>query len=122
VDAVAHVGPGQTDRGEPLFGYRISRSVSEVRERAKSQYFPVELSGVLSEIRAQPDRYAIVGIPCFIKAVNLLRGEQSVLRERITHTLGLFCGHMKSARQARRATWAGVALGNLARPPLHLEL
>jgi coenzyme F420-reducing hydrogenase beta subunit len=30
--------------------------------------------------------------------VQLLRREDPVMRERIVFTLGLFCGHMKSAR------------------------
>src|SRR5205085_2539411 len=38
------------------------------------------------------------GIPCFIKAVQMLRRRDPVCNERIVFTLGLFCGHMKSAR------------------------
>jgi coenzyme F420-reducing hydrogenase beta subunit len=95
VDAVAHVAPGGGGR---LFGYRISRSADELAGGAKSRYFPVELSQVLREIRRVPGRYAVVGVPCFIKAVQLLRREDALMRERIAFTLGLFCGHMKSAR------------------------
>ena len=40
----------------------------------------------------------MVGVPCFIKAVQLLRREDALVRERVVVTLGLFCGHMKSAR------------------------
>jgi coenzyme F420-reducing hydrogenase beta subunit len=56
------------------------------------------MSRILDEIRSNPGRYAVVGVPCFIKAIQLLRREDPVLRERIAFTLGLFCGHMKSAR------------------------
>jgi coenzyme F420-reducing hydrogenase beta subunit len=49
-------------------------------------------------MRETPGRYAVVGVPCFIKAVHLLRAEDEVMRQRIAYTLGLFCGHMKSAR------------------------
>ena len=99
VDGVAHVTPRARDEGDGrLFGYRISRSTDDLREGAKSRYYPVELSGVLAEIAAVPGRYAVVGIPCFIKAVNLLRRENPIFAERITHTIGLFCGHMKSAK------------------------
>jgi coenzyme F420-reducing hydrogenase beta subunit len=52
---------------------------------------------VLETIRAVPGRYAVVGIPCFIKAINLARFADPLLAERIAFTLGLFCGHMKSA-------------------------
>lgn len=106
VDAVAHVaGSGDPSRPEPMFAYRLSRTEQEVRSGAKSRYYPVDMSGVVREIRATPGRYAIVGAPCFIKAVHLLRAQDAVLRERITHTLGLFCGHMKSARMADSHAW-----------------
>lgn len=101
VDAVAHVGP-TAGLG---FGYRISRTPDEVRAGAKSRYYPVELSGVLNEIRAMPGRYAVVGVPCFIKALHLLRAAEPVLAERIVLTLGLFCGHSKSARMAESFAW-----------------
>lgn len=102
VDAVAHVEAKQDGR---LFGYRLSRSIEEVRGGAKSRYYPIELSEVIRAIRATPGRYAVVGVPCFIKAVNLLRESDPVIAERVTHTLGLFCGHMKSARMVESFAW-----------------
>lgn len=102
VGGVAHVVP-QTDG--KLFGYRISRSEAALREGAKSRYYPIELSAVLREIEAVPGRYAVVGVPCFIKAVNLLRRQRPVLAERIVCTIGLFCGHMKSARMVDSFAW-----------------
>jgi len=95
VDGVAHVGPSDNGR---LFCYRLSRSLAEIQAGAKSRYYPVDMSEVLAEIRAVPGRYAVVGVPCFIKAVQLLRREDALVRERVVVTLGLFCGHMKSAR------------------------
>ena len=99
VDAVVHVEPcADPQRDGRFFAYRVSRSVDEVRAGAQSRYHPIELSEVLRTIAARPGRYAVVGIPCFIKAVQLLRHQDPLYRERIVHTLGLFCGHMKSAR------------------------
>lgn len=102
VDAVAHVREVAGGRGETrrLFDYVISDSPAAVGAGAKSRYYPVELSAVLAQIRARPGRYALVGVPCFIKAVQLLRRRDAALRARIPITLGLFCGHMKSARLA----------------------
>lgn len=97
VDAVAHVAPEDPAVTSRLFGYRLSRSLEELSGGAKSRYYPVDLSAVLKEIAATPGRYAIIGVPCFIKAVNLVRRADPLLGERITHTLGLFCGHQKSA-------------------------
>lgn len=105
VDGVAHVAPADPERDGRFFAYRISRTEAEVRAGAKSRYYPVELSQVLAEIRRVPGRYAVVGVPCFVKAVQLLRREEPVLAERIAFTLGLFCGHMKSARFVESFAW-----------------
>jgi coenzyme F420-reducing hydrogenase beta subunit len=104
VDAVAHVVPGSGD-GTALFRYQVSRTVEGVRNGAKSRYYPVELSGVVEEMRRRPGRYAVVGIPCFIKALHLLCAQDPVLRDRLAFTLGLFCGHMKSARFVESFAW-----------------
>jgi coenzyme F420-reducing hydrogenase beta subunit len=104
VDGVAHVAPTDPATGR-LFAYRISRSLDELSAGAKSRYYPVELSQVLREIRDRPGRYALVGIPCFIKAINLLRRVDPLISERVTHTLGLFCGHMKSAAMVESFAW-----------------
>jgi coenzyme F420-reducing hydrogenase beta subunit len=104
VDGVAHVAPSDASSGR-LFDYRISRSLDELSAGAKSRYYPVELSQVLGEIRATPGRYAVVGVPCFIKAIHLLRRADPLIHDRVTHTLGLFCGHMKSRHMVESFAW-----------------
>ncbi len=106
VDGVAHVAPVDDPQGEGrFFRYRIARTIEEIRGGAKSRYYPVEMSGILEEIRRTPGRYAVVGVPCFIKALQLLRREDAIIRERVAFTLGLFCGHMKSARLMESFAW-----------------
>jgi len=106
VDGVAHVVPTLPDAsGAPFFRYRISRTLDQVLEGAQSRYYPVDLGDVLAEIRRTPGRYAVVGVPCFVKAMHLLRAEDPVIAERVTHLLGLFCGHMKSARFVDSFAW-----------------
>ena len=63
------------------------------------------ISDVLRTIRSVPGRYAVVGVPCFVKAVQLLRREDPRIRERVAFTLGLLCGHMKSARFVESLAW-----------------
>ncbi len=104
VDAVAHVVPREGD-GERLFRYQLSRTAEDLRKGAKSRYHPVELSGVVAEMKRHPGRYAVVGIPCFIKALHLLSLQDPALRERLAFTLGLFCGHMKSTRFVESFAW-----------------
>jgi coenzyme F420-reducing hydrogenase beta subunit len=106
IDGVAHVVAADAPQQEGhYFRYRLSRTEAEIRQGAKSRYYPIELSGILKTIREKPGRYAVVGIPCFIKAVQLLRNEDAVLQDRIRYTLGLFCGHMKSARFIESFAW-----------------
>lgn len=106
VDGIAHVvateDPGKEKR---FFRFRVSRTEAEIREGAKSRYYPVELSSVLDQIRTIPGRYAVVAIPCMIKAIHLLRKKDPVFRERICFTLGVFCGHMKSAGFVESIAW-----------------
>jgi coenzyme F420-reducing hydrogenase beta subunit len=105
-DAVVHVAPPPVGDPDPrLFRYQISRSEDEVRRGSRSRYYPIELSGVVASMRATPGRYAVIGIPCFIKAIRLLSKEDAVLRNRVAFTLGLFCGHMKSARMVESFAW-----------------
>jgi coenzyme F420-reducing hydrogenase beta subunit len=113
VDGIAHVVPTDPASGRH-FAYRISRTLHDLHAGAKSRYYPVELSQVLREIRAIPGRYVVVGIPCFIKAVNLLRRTDPLIAERVTHTLGLFCGHMKSKAMIESFAWQlGTELGRV---------
>lgn len=114
VDGVAHVAPTDPVKDGRLFAYRISRSLDELSEGSKSRYYPVELSAVLRQVREKPGRYAVVGVPCFIKAIHLLRRIDPLIRERITHTLGLFCGHMKSAAMVESFAWQlGTEIGHV---------
>jgi len=114
VDAVAHVAPTDPTTAGRHFAYRISRTLPELMQGAKSRYYPVDLTQILREIRTTPGRYAIVGIPCFIKAIHLLRRIDPLVRERVTHTLGLFCGHMKSKAMVESFAWQlGTELGKV---------
>jgi coenzyme F420-reducing hydrogenase beta subunit len=105
VDAVAHVAPADRRKSGRHFTYGVSRRLDELMAGAKSRYYPIDLTGVIDEIRATPGRYAIIGIPCFIKAIHLLRRIDPFVRTRVTHTLGLFCGHMKSAAFVESFAW-----------------
>lgn len=123
IDGAVHVAGAEDPRGEGrFFRYRISRTEEDIRAGAKSRYYPVELSEMLAEIRGAPGRYALVGVPCFVKAAQLLRREDPVLRERVAYTLGLFCGHMKSARFVESFAWQmGVPVAEVARVEFRLK-
>ena len=123
VDGVAHVvATANPQEEQRFFRYQISRTEEAVRTGAKSRYYPVELSEVIKTIHSEPGRYAVIGVPCFIKALHLLRAEDAVLHERVVFTLGLFCGHMKSARMVESFAWQmGVSVEEIERVDYRLK-
>jgi len=99
-----------------IYGYSVIETPQDVLKGSKSVYYPVEMSGALEYIRGKPGRYAITGIPCFIKAIRLLARQEPVFDERIRFCVGLICGHLKSKRYADMIAWQfGVEPGRLAR-------
>ena len=99
---------------DALFAFGASTADSPPQRGAKTRYYPVEMSGALTHIRTVPGRYAIVGLPCFVKGVRLLQKHDPILRERVRFCVGIVCGHLKSTRFADIMAWEqGVAPGRL---------
>lgn len=115
IDAVIHVKQHESKANNSiLFGFQTSDSIEEIRAGAKSRYYPVEMSKVLKTIEQKPGRYAIIGVPCFIKAIRLLAKQNSVIDERIHFCIGLVCGHLKTTKFADMFAWqCGIEPGNL---------
>ena len=106
IDGVLHVrpfvSPGTHNR---LFEFQISTTLEEIIAGAKSRYYPIEMSQVLSALRGRSGRYAVVGLPCFIKAVRLMCRNDRILSQRVAFTISLFCGHLKSTAWAEMLSW-----------------
>ena len=81
---------------DQLYKYAILDDPELVLASAGSAYYPVELSGVLQEMQNKQGKYAIIGLPCFIKAIRLATERNRKLGERIVITVGLVCGQLKS--------------------------
>jgi coenzyme F420-reducing hydrogenase beta subunit len=114
VDGIIHVRPTPAEAGEPLFAYYISTNMEEILSGSKSKYYPVELSGVLEKIRDTDGKFAVVGLPCFLKGIRLACEMDKILGEKIVYQIGLVCGHMKSSRFAEFLAWqAGILPGSL---------
>lgn len=114
IDGVIHVKATNGGAQAPLFKYDISYNIEEIREGAKTKYYPVEFSEVLKKVKNQPGKYAIVGIPSFIMAIRLLAQQDEVIADRIKYTIGLVCGHQKSSKFADYMGWqVGIKPGSL---------
>ncbi|MFD1861973.1 Coenzyme F420 hydrogenase/dehydrogenase, beta subunit C-terminal domain [Planococcus chinensis] len=114
VDGIIHVKSSET-KNNSLFEYQISYNKDELFKGAKSKYYPIELSQVINLIRENNGRYALIGIPCFIKSIRLLAKQDPIINERIKYFIGLVCGHLKSANFAKSIGW------QLGINPTHLE-
>ncbi|GLJ60716.1 coenzyme F420 hydrogenase [Microbacterium barkeri] len=102
VDGILHVGDGGPDG---LFSYNVSHSLAEADGRRKSKYYAVTLAELVQEIQGNGKRYAIVGIPCFIKAARLLALQNPALAEQFAYYVGLVCGHLKTRFFAESLAW-----------------
>ena len=114
VDAVIHAKDGPDPKN--MYTIQISRTVDEIKAGAKAKYYPIELSEAIKQVREHEGRYLFIGLPCFVKAVRLLRREDPVLMKRIPYCIGLICGHLKSDFFGQAEAWeSGVPLDKIAR-------
>ncbi len=103
IDAVIHVGKGNNDT---LFEYKISYSLQEAERSKKSAYYSISLNDVLKKVKEKNNlKYAIVGLPCMIKATRLLAEKDINIKNSIFYYLGLVCGHLKSSFFAEANAW-----------------
>jgi len=94
VDAIVSVNQSRTE--EELFEYQVLNGINEVRSLAGSVYHPVDMATAIAQMDEKDNekKYAIVGLPCFIKSVKLAMQTMPRLRRRVKFTLGLACGHL----------------------------
>jgi len=102
VDRVVCVRPVQTPG--KLFQFDVFDDVAGVRESSRSCYYPVEMESVIRQIIDAKARYAITGLPCFLKGIRLAMRHSRRLRERVVALIGLTCGQSKSKFFAEYAT------------------
>lgn len=95
VDKVVCVTPNSGDP-QKLFRFAVLDSVEAVRNASRSCYYPVEMSEVIRKILSQEGRYAITGLPCFLKGLRLAMRKDGRLRRRIVSLVGLVCGQAKT--------------------------
>lgn len=114
IDYVIHVKKNNDAKDKRLFKYDVSSSIEEIKEGAKTKYYPVEISEVMDIVKNKPGRYAVIGIPSFIYSIRLLAEADEIINERIKYTVGLVCGHQKSSKFAESMAWqVGIQPGNL---------
>jgi len=114
IDGVIHVKRNSDKHSPILFKYDISYSIKEIKDGAKSKYYPVELSEVLKIVKQKPGKYAVIGSPSFIMSLRLLCEHEPMYKQSIKYMIGLIVGHHKSARFAESIAWqVGIKPGDL---------
>lgn len=112
IDGVIQVT--KSSASDKLFEYGISTTVEEIISGAKTKYYPVEYSEAVRKVESQSGHYAIIGLPSYIMEIRLLMEQNPILKQRIRFTVGLICGHQKSARFADFLAWqCGILPGKL---------
>ena len=81
-----------TNDPDRLFKFTVAKTNEEIYVAAGSAYYPVEMSEVLSYMVQNQGNYALVGVPCFLKAVRLAQSKNKILQERLKICVGLVCG------------------------------
>lgn len=87
-------------KGRPI----IARTKEEIVQASKSKYAIVPTNVMLAQIRSNPGRYAVVGLPCQIHGLQKALLLDARLRERVLLSIGLFC-HAAIEHEPMRIVW-----------------
>ena len=121
VDHICAVLPNQGGVS-PFFQYKILSEVDELAIASKTRYYPAHIADVMSTILAKQGTYAVVVLPCVIKALRLAQKNNPVLKERIKFIVGIICGGLKTAYYTEYlARLAGVDEQSIGYPEYRIK-
>src|SRR5690554_6607268 len=118
VDAVITVKEGK----DSFYEYSVIRLTDDLISTSETKYYPVTLGTVINQLKTSNERFAIVGIACFLKSVRLLQFYHPELKEKIKFTIGIICGGVKSRFFAEYlAGRTGVASDQFSQPKFRIK-
>ncbi|RLB81574.1 MAG: hypothetical protein DRH24_08945 [Deltaproteobacteria bacterium] len=88
-------------KGDPFKSETIlARTPEEIASCKGSIYSPVCFASVLEQLNRIPEdeRWAVVGLPCHIQALALMKEANPVLAKKVVLSISLVCGHVPSHR------------------------
>jgi coenzyme F420 hydrogenase subunit beta len=85
----------------------VARTTADLLAAMKSKYAICPTNSALAEIRQNPGRYAVVGLPCQIHGYRKAAALDSRIAERVVLAIGLFC-HAAIEHEAFRVIWEGL--------------
>lgn len=121
VDYVCTVVPNENGTS-PFFQYKVLSKIDNLKFASKTRYYPVHIADVIDIILTKPGNYAVVALPCFIKALRLAQKNNLVLKERIKFIVGIICGGLKTAHYTEYlGRLAGVDCQNISYPEYRIK-
>ena len=118
VDAVITVKEGKNS----FYEYSVIRSNDDLISTSETKYYPVTLATVIQQLKNSNERFAVVGIACFIKSIRLLQYYHPELNERIKFIIGIICGGIKSRFFAEYlAGKSGVSVEQFNQPQFRIK-
>ncbi|MFB2586737.1 Coenzyme F420 hydrogenase/dehydrogenase, beta subunit C-terminal domain [Herbiconiux liukaitaii] len=121
IDGVIHSAP--VSEKDVLFEFAVSTTAEELAGRKKSYYYATTFADALNSVRGDGRRYAILGVPCYIRAARSICEGDNELKSQLLFFAGLVCGHMKSQLFAESLAWQdGVAPDELAQVDFRLKV
>jgi coenzyme F420 hydrogenase subunit beta len=118
IDAVITVKEGK----DSFYEYSVIRSTDELISTSETKYYPVTLGTAIDQLKNSNERFAVVGIACFIKSVRLLQFYHPELKDKIKFTIGIICGGVKSKFFAEYlAGKTGVSSDQFSKPKFRIK-
>jgi coenzyme F420-reducing hydrogenase beta subunit len=90
VDGVIAADSREARYGERFHEIAIFGTVGELENSRRSKYYPLTYADILKKLLASRGSYALVGLPCTMRAVRRLPDS---VRSRLKFTVSLFCHH-----------------------------
>lgn len=91
IDGAIVVGMNQEQPWKPQV--KIAKTKEEIIEAAGSKYSVVPVNSILQSLRKVSGKFALVGLPCHIRGLQLARKHGlEMISKKIVFTAGLFCG------------------------------
>lgn len=90
--------------GTEHFVYDIEGQ-DDIEASRKSYYYASTMAEALSIARASSRKFAVVGVPCFIRAARALCRVEPEFDSRLVYFVSLVCGHYKTQAFAESLAW-----------------
>ncbi|MFA5337416.1 MAG: Coenzyme F420 hydrogenase/dehydrogenase, beta subunit C-terminal domain [Candidatus Omnitrophota bacterium] len=87
------VAIGRSSHADKIFEPVIVSTTEELGNLASSKYYPVEFSSVVKHLKKNDETIAIIGLPCVIRGLRIIKEKYPEIGDKIKYLFGLTCAH-----------------------------